>query len=413
MPADVYRRNNCRLCGGHDLELVFCLAPTPPADDYVPAERLNEVQEVYPLDLFFCRKCGHAQLLDVVPPEALFGNYIYLTASSPGLVEHFRRYADQVLTRVGPPRGSLVVDVGSNDGMLLKFFQEGGMCVLGVDPAREIARKATDSGIETLPTFFTLELAHRIKGERGPAAIITANNVFAHADDLADVTEGIRDLLAPSGVFVFEVSYLVDLIQGMVFDYIYHEHLCYHSVKPLDEFFRRHGMELVDVERIANKGGSLRGTAQLAGGPRQVSPSVAQLITLEEELGLHHSESFKLFATKIDSVKAELGSLLSDLRAEGKTVAGYGASATVTTLIYQFDLGEVLSFIVDDNPSRQGLFSPGLHIPVVGPQALYERKPDYVIILAWRFSKPILKKHQAFLAQGGHFIVPLPKVEVV
>ena len=413
MPADVYRRNACGLCGGQETDLILHLAPTPAADDYVPVERLNEVQEIYPLDLGLCRKCGHAQLLDVVSPETLFRNYIYLTASSPGLVEHFRQYAEQVLGRVEPAKGSLAVDIGSNEGVLLRFFQEGGMRVLGIDPAREIAQKAKDSGIETLPTFFTSELARQIKKERGPAALVTANNVFAHADDLADITEGIRGLLAPSGVFVFEVSYLVDMIQGMVFDYIYHEHLCYHSVKPLNEFFRRHGMELIEVERIATKGGSLRGTAQLVGGPRQVSASVSRFIAFEEDLGLHHAESFKAFATKIDSVKADLGSLLRDLTAEGKTIAGYGASATVTTLIYHFDLGDVMSFIVDDNPSRQGLFSPGFHIPVEAPLALYERKPDYVIVLAWRFSDLILEKHQAFLAQGGHFIVPLPKVEVL
>jgi hypothetical protein len=203
------------------------------------------------------------------------------------------------------------------------------------------------------------------------------------------------------------------MIQGMVFDNIYHEHLCYHTVKPLDEFFRNHGMELVDVERIATKGGSLRGTAQLIGGPRQISDSVRQLITFEEDLGLHHAESFKAFATTIDSAKTDLGSVLRDLKAEGKTIAGYGASATVTTLIYHFDLGDVMSFIVDDNPSRQGLFSPGFHIPVVAPQELYDRKPDYVIVLAWRFSGLILEKHQAFLEQGGHFIVPLPEVEVL
>ena len=287
------------------------------------------------------------------------------------------------------------------------------MSVLGVDPAREIARKATESGIETLPTFFTSELAHQIKKERGPAALVTANNVFAHAEDLADITEGIRGLLAPSGVFVFEVSYLVDMIQGMVFENVYHEHLCYHTVKPLDEFFGRHGMELIDVERIATKGGSLRGTAQLVGGPRRVSDSVSRFIMCEEDLGLHHAESFKAFATKIDSIKADLGSLLRDLTAEGQTIAGYGASATSTTLIYHFDLGDVMSFIVDDNPSRQGLFSPGFHIPVVAPEELYERKPDYVIVLAWRFSDLIFKKHQAFLAQGGRFIVPLPKIEVL
>ncbi len=413
MPAEVSRRNACGLCGGQDAERILHLVPTPAADDYVPAERLNEVQEIYPLDLCLCHKCGHVQLLDVVSPEALFGNYIYLTASSPGLVEHFRQYAEQVLSRVGPAEGALAVDIGSNDGVLLRFFQEGGMSVLGVDPAREIARKATESGIETLPTFFTSELAHQIKKERGPAALVTANNVFAHAEDLADITEGIRGLLAPSGVFVFEVSYLVDMIQGMVFENVYHEHLCYHTVKPLEEFFGRHGMELIDVERIATKGGSLRGTAQLFGGPRRVSDSVSRFIMCEEDLGLHHAESFKAFATKIDSIKADLGSLLRDLIAEGQTIAGYGASATSTTLIYHFDLGDVMSFIVDDNPSRQGLFSPGFHIPVVAPEELYERKPDYVIVLAWRFSDLIFKKHQAFLPQGGHFILPLPKIEVL
>ena len=413
MSRCIFRRDNCRLCGGHNLELVFQLAPTPIADDYVSEDSADEIQETYPLDLFFCHECGHLQLLDVVDSKILFSNYIYVSRSSLGLVEHFRKYADEMMLRLNPSKGALVVDIGSNDGTLLRFFQEQGMRVLGVDPARDIARQATESGIETLPTFFTVELARKIKNERGTAAIITANNVFAHVDDLADIAEGIRDLLAPDGVFVFEVSYLVDLIQNMVFDFIYHEHLCYHSVKPLEAFFPRHGMELIDAERIPTKGGSLRGFAQLADGPRAASQSIAELIALETKLGLDHAEVFKTFAAKIDTVKNQLFSLLRDLKAQGKTIAGYGASATVTTLIYHFELREFLSFIVDDNPERQGLFSPGHHIPVFSPQVIYERKPDYVIILAWRFSEPIMKKHGEFLEQGGHFIVPLPEVNII
>lgn len=408
----VFHRRDCRLCGGQELVLVLPLVPTPVADDYVSFEHLSEPQETYPLDLFLCRGCGHVQLLDVVEPEALFRNYIYVSSSSPGLVEHFRRYADEVCSRLKPPNGTLVLDIGSNDGTLLKFFQGRGMRVLGVDPARDIASKATDSGIETLPTFFTAELAREVRRSHGPAAIITANNVFAHADHLADMADGTRDLMAPDGVFVFEVSYLVDLMREMVFDSVYHEHLCYHSVKPLQDFFHRHGMELIDTERVSTKGGSLRGTVQCAGGPRTVSPAVSELIAVEENLGLDRPEAFSAFAAKIDNAKTQFAGVIQDLQARGKTIAGYGASATTTTLMYHFDLGRAITFIVDDNPQRQGLFSPGHHIPILPPQAIYERRPDYVIILAWRFSRPIIKKHQAYLDQGGRFIVPLPKIEL-
>ena len=408
-----FRRDTCRLCGGHNLELVLQLAPTPAGDVYVSVEHLDQTQETYPLDLFLCHGCGHSQLLDAVNPEVLYGDYIYMTSISLGLTEHFRRYADEVLCSVNPSQGALVVDIGSNDGTLLKFFQERDMRVLGVDPARDIARKVTESGIETLPTFFTAELARKIKNERGPAIIVTANNTFANVDDLADMTEGIRDLLPPDGVFVFETGYLVDLIQKNLFDNIYHEHLSYFSVKPLEAFFRRHGMELINTERNPSKGGSLRGTVQLAGGPRTVSPSVAKLMAFEASLATDRAETFKAFAAKIDIVKNQLISLLCNLKTQGKTIAGYGASVGVTTLIYHFDIGNLLNFLVDDNPRKQNLFSPGFHIPVLSSQIIYERKPDYVLILAWRYAKPITKKHQKYLEQGGHFIVPWPKIEVI
>lgn len=410
----VSKRTSCRLCGGGDLELALPLAPTAPADAYVPAAALDRLQQTFPLDLYLCQTCGHAQLLDVVDPNVLFGDYIYRTSSSPGLVEHFRRYAHEVLGRVGSlEETDLVVDIGSNDGTLLRFFKEQGARVQGVDAAAEIAREATESGVPTISRFFTSALGRQLRADLGPARIVTANNVFAHADNLGDIADGIQALLAPHGVFVFEVSYLADLVQGLVFDYIYHEHLCYHSVQPLQSFLSQHGLELIDVQRIPTKGGSLRCTAQLHAGPCAVSPSVTELIALEDRLGVHRTATYTAFAREIEDAKTKLITLLKDLTARGKIVAGYGASATVTTLVYHFDLGPFLSFIVDDNATRQGLFSPGLHIPVLSPATLYERKPDYVVVLAWRFADLILKQHQAFLAQGGHFIVPLPHLIVV
>lgn len=413
MTEVVYRRETCRLCSGSQLDLVLQLAPAAIVDDYISEDRLGEIQQEYPLDVFLCRSCGHSQLLDVIDPVVLYGNYIYVTSSSLGLVEHFRRYCDDLLGRIGPAKGSLVVEIGSNDGALLKFFQGHGMKVLGIDPAREIARQATESGVETLPCFFTSELARRIRKERGPAAIITANNVYAHADDLGDLTDGIRYLLAPDGVFVFEVIYLIPMIQKPLFDTIYHEHLCYHTVKPLKSFFARHGMELIEMQQVPVKGGSLRGTAQLAGGPRPVSPSVQKLIDLEENLGVHSPAAFEKFAASIDEGKQKLLNLLHDLKAKGKTIAGYGASSTVTVLLFHYGLGDLISFLVDDNPVKQHRFSPGQHIPVLPSAVLYERNPDYVLILAWNYAGPIMAKHQAYLDQGGHFIIPLPTLKVI
>jgi SAM-dependent methyltransferase len=412
MSTLLYRRDTCRLCEGRNLELVLPLAPTPLADAYVPAEYVDEVQEVYPLDAFLCHDCGHVQLLDVIDPEILFRKYLYTSAGSPGLVEHFRAFADDLFNRVSVPQGALIVDIGSNDGTLLKVCRDRGLRVLGVDPAEEIARQATESGVETLAAFFTSELATDIRTERGAAAVVTANNVFAHADDLADVAEGVRRLLAPDGVFVFEVSYVVDLVENMVFDFFYHEHLCYHSVKSLAAFLRLHGMELIDIERVATKGGSFRGTAQLAGGPREEAPSISRLIALEQSGGFDKAQRYKVFAADIDRAGQAVDELLRPLKSQGKRIAGYGASATATTLIYHFGLGPHLEFIADDNPDRQDLFSPGHHIPTRSPQDIYDREIDYVVILAWRFAQPIIEKHRPFRERGGHFLVPLPVARI-
>lgn len=413
MNSLITHRKNCRLCSSADLELVLPLAPTPVADAYVKEENLHQKQSYFPLDIFLCNNCKHTQLLDVVNPEILFRNYTYVTTVSLGLVEHFKKLAHHLVTQLKIASPSLVVEMGSNDGTLLKAFKEEGYHVIGIDPATEIAHQATQDGIETLPDFFSLEIAHQLQKKYGSASLFIANNVFAHADNLGEIADGIRYLLTPDGIFVFEVSYMVDIVNKMLWDTVYHEHLSYHAVRPLIHFFELHGLELFHVERLPTKGGSLRGYVQLQGASRQVTPGVKELVELEEKLAFGEVSTFRNYAKKINDSKEELINLLKKLRKEGKRIAGYGASATVTTLLHQYELGDYLDFIIDDNPIKQGMFSPGHHIPIFKPTALQEKKPDYVVILAWMYAPQIINKHQDYLLEGGHYIIPNPELKVV
>jgi SAM-dependent methyltransferase len=408
-----HRRKTCRLCGGTHLTLVLELAPTPPANAFVPKEELGKTQQCFPLDVFFCEDCAHVQLLDIVDPSVLFENYVYVSGTSPSFVAHFESYAKSVLDQFKPKAGSLVVDIGSNDGTLLRFFQKAGMKVLGIDPAKNIAEQATKNGIETMAAFFNPQIAKDIRSKYGPASVITANNVFAHIDNLEGVVEGIKALLAPDGVFVFEVSYLVDVFEKTLFDTIYHEHLDYHSVKPLVPFFKRLGMELIEAQRVSSHGGSLRGIAQLKGGPHKVGASVSSAIALEEKLGLDKAQTFRQFGDNINSLKNDLNKLLKELKASGKKIVGFGAPAKATTLMYHFGIGpELIDFIAEDSPLKTNLFTPGSHIPVLPREALYQQKPDYVLMLAWNFAEPIMKSLRPYKDAGGHFIVPIPKLEI-
>lgn len=414
MSSICHRRTTCRLCSGTDLEKVLALGHIPLANAFVRREELAEVQPTYPLDVYLCRRCAHAQLLDVVDPTVLYRDYVYVSGTSPVFVRHFEDYAQYVIDRFAPPANGRVVEIGSNDGTLLRCFKRAGLQVLGIDPAERITRGTIESGIDAVVGFFTPELAREVRRDRGPADVIAANNVIAHIDDLAQVMEGVRHLLAPGGIFVFEVSYLKDVVENTLFDTIYHEHLDYHSVGPLAGFFRRCGLELIDVMHVDTHGGSLRGVVQLAGGPRRVEPSVAAFIEGEQRIQLDRPDAFHRLARQIDGFKAELLGLLRRLKKEGKRIAGFGAPAKTTTLMYclGFEPG-LVDFIVDDSPLKQGLYTPGMHIPVVPAQALYDRRPDYVVILAWNFAQAIAQKHAAFRDGGGRFIIPLPKVEIV
>ena len=410
MERPIYRRTTCRFCGSRELELVLQLKASPIGDAYLPQDQSSQHQELYPIDLFLCCDCGLAQLLDVIKPEILYRNYIYKTRSSMGLQEHFERYVDDVLARVELSGDSLAVDIGSNDGTLLRVFKGKNMRVVGIDPAPEIAACATASGIETKADFFNPELAEKICKEYGRATIITANNVLANIDDVPAILKGVKLLLAPDGIFVFESYYLLDLLKNSVFDFIYHEHISSFSVKPIEKLLRAYGMELINIKHIDTKGGSLRFTAQLTEGMRSVEDSVGRAIAEEERAGLFNPETFANFDARISKLKQQTKQLLEQLKRQGKSIVGYGASITVTTLIYHFEIGEYIDYLVDDNLERQGLFSPGMHIPVHAPTYLNEKKPDYIIVLAWRYAEAIISQHREF---EGHFIVPVPELKVL
>jgi SAM-dependent methyltransferase len=408
------RRETCRLCGGRRLQDALRLTPTPLANAFVPAPQLGKAQPEFPLEVVLCPGCGHAQLHDVVDPGVLFRDYVYVSGTSPTFVRHFEEYAQDIVSRFGLRPGDRVVDIGSNDGTLLKCFKRLGLGVLGIDPATGIAAAATREGIETIPEFLTPALADAIVRERGAAGVVTANNVFAHVDDLLAFTGAVRRLLREDGIFVFEVSYLVDVFEKCLFDTIYHEHLDYHSVGPLVPFFERANMQLIHVSRVGSHGGSIRGVAQLRGGRRPVDVSVAALSGAEREIGLDRKEAFAEFGARIDRLGAELRELLGGLKSTGKIIGGFGAPAKATTLMYHFGIGaDIIDFVIDDSPQKQGLYTPGMHIPVVPASEIATRRPDVLVILAWNFADSIIAKHAQFTRGGGTFVVPVPELRVM
>lgn len=403
----------CRLCESIKLSKVLALKPTPLANEFVNDPQVK--QQTYPLELFECQSCGHVQLSTIVDPELLFKNYVYVSGTSPVFIEHFRKYAEWAISLFNLQADDLVLDIGSNDGTLLRFFKDAGMKVLGVDPAKNLAEKATESGIETISEFFSYALAKKIKEERGQAALIVANNVFAHIHDLVDVVRGVQWLLKPDGVFIFEVSYLAEVCKNTLFDTIYHEHLSYHHVAPLVPFFEKHGLKLFRAEAVDTHGGSLR--CYVGAPDRRVTPSVDSFCRREAKQGLfvpgreRPYNAFQQLERSIQRLGAALTFKLSDLRVKGAKIAGYGAPAKITTLMHQFDLGsDTLSFIVDDSPLKQGLFTPGKHVPVLSSSVLEKERPDYLLILAWNFADSIMKKCRDFQEAGGKFVVPMPRL---
>lgn len=402
------------MCDGESLVRALTLTPTPPGNAVLKHEELGRPETKYPLELHFCEDCHHVQLGHVVDPKILYQNdYTYVSGTSDHFVRHLRTYARDMVRRFALPGGALVADIGSNDGTCLRGFQDLGMKVLGVDPANRIAEAANRAGIPTINDFFSQQLAEKLRDEHGPADFITSHNALAHIDHLEDVVRGVHDWLADDGVFVLEVGYFVDVFSRLQFDTIYHEHLDYHTVAPFRQLFERTGMELVAVERIEPQGGSIRVMAQKKGGRATADGSVPELIAMERELGLHRAATLAGFGERIRSLGDRLGTLLRDLKGQGKSIAGFGAPTKATTLTSEFGItAEHLEFIVDDNPLKHGKYLPVSHIPIVPTEELYRRKPDYTLILAWNFATPIMAAHQRYVDQGGRFVVPMPEPRI-
>ncbi|NKC14141.1 MAG: methyltransferase domain-containing protein [Gammaproteobacteria bacterium] len=409
----IIRRERCRLCDSNQLEPALSLTATPPANAFTTSSEAALAQQRYPLDVHRCGACGHAQLLDVVDPAALFEDYVYVSGTSPAFVAHLEAYAGRAIDTVGLVAGDHVLEIGSNDGTLLGFFKNAGMRVTGVDPARAIAESASASSIPTINGFFTESLARDIAAQHGPAKLVCANNVCAHIDNLAAVVRAVSACLSGDGQFWLEVSYLLDVVDKGLFDTIYHEHLDYHRVEPLVRFFARHDLCVWDVERIASHGGSIRVKVCRAGA-RQVTPAVGQCVAAEQAARLHLAEGFASWQARIDALGLALGEKLHELTGAGLRGAGYGAPAKATTLMFQFGLdASSIEYIVDDSPWKQGLYSPGIGLPVVAGDYLKSNPADFLVVLAWNFATPIIRNNAWFTERGGRFVVPLPRLEIV
>ena len=401
----------CRSCGAATLLEVLSLGSTPLANSLLREDQLSEPEPVFPLEVVFCQQCALVQITETVPPEQLFRNYVYFSSFSDAAVSHARAIAQRLLAERRLGADSLVLEIASNDGYLLQNYRQAGVRVLGIDPAENIARLAEERGIPTRCDFFGLELARSLAAEGLRADVIHAHNVLAHVANLNDVVEGIALLLKPTGVAVIEVPYVKDLIDHVEFDTIYHEHLCYFSLTTLQRLFRRHELIVADVEHTAIHGGSLRVICSLGGKP---SSAVRLLLDEEARWGVDEVAYYIGFAERVNQLGSTLRKELSDLKAGGARIAAYGASAKGSTLLNYFKIGaETLDYVVDRSTAKQGLFTPGTHLPIHDPRKLLEDRPDYALLLTWNFAEEILAQQAAYRNAGGLFIVPVPRVAIV
>ena len=402
----------CRSCGSKHLEVVLDLGMSPLADRLLTPEQAKAPEAKYPLRLVFCHDCSLVQIDHTVAPEELFCNdYPYFSSVSDALQTHTIANVKDILARRKLAPDSLVIELASNDGYLLKHYKQAGIRVLGIDPADPPAQAAIKIGVDTIVDFFTAELAGQLADKGIQADVLHANNVLAHVADTNGFVEGIARLLKPTGVAVLEFPYLLDLIDHCEFDTIYHQHLCYFSVTAVDRLFRRHGLFVNDVRRIPIHGGSLRLFVEPV---ERVQPAVTELLALEESLGLTRVEYFKNFGERVAHLRKALLELLEDLNRSGKRVAGYGAPAKGCTLVNYFGIDtRLVPYTVDKNAFKQGRLMSGTHQPIHSPAKLFEDQPDYVLMLPWNFADEILAQQAEYRARGGRFIIPIPELKIV
>lgn len=405
--------SRCLVCGSTAVDLVLDLGKTAPANNFLKPEEVNTSgEESYPLRVGLCADCGHVQLLELVSPSVMFDHYLYMSSASSTLTDHLHSLAADITGRLALDGDSLVIDVGCNDGTLLQGFGKAGVGKrVGVDPAANLAETARSKGSEVFTGYFNEDLAKKLRASHGPASVLTMTNTFPHIPDLPGLMRAINIMLGDDGAFVLEAHYLVDLLEMCAFDTVYHEHVSYWALRPMQKLFADHGFEVFDVERLPIHHGQLRAWVGRKGS-RPVSTRVSDLEKLEADLGLETKAPYQALADRIGSIRNDLLGLIAETKSKGGRVAGYGAPAKGNTLISFFDLGpDDLDYIGDRNTLKQNRVTPGTHIPIVAPERILEDQPALVIVFAWNFAEEIGLQLSEYLKQGGRMVVPIPELK--
>ena len=409
-----YTRNSCRLCLSKEIEMAVNIGKSPISEKYVDKENLKKIIPKVSLDLYFCKNCYHVQLIDVVNPDFLWADFTFKTSRDDKLIKHFEDYVDRVFNVQKIDKQELIVDVGSNDGTLLRCFKNKGFNnILGVDPASEIVDQANLTGIRTIKGYFNLDLVKKINNSNGKAKIITANNVFAHTDDLRGMLEAIKFMMNDDSIFVFEVSYLLDVVKKMLIGTIFHEHLSYHSVTSLKKFLNLFDLDLIRIERGPEQGGSIICYAKIKNSSNKIDKTVFELLELEKKEKLDSIKTIKEMNSKLVNLKTELNKIIKKIKDEKKSISGFGAARSGTTFLSFFDIGEFIDNLYDDNNEKHYKYSPGDQIEVLPTKLINHNQPDYLIILAWIHADKIIQKNQNYLENGGAFLRFFPKIEII
>jgi len=403
----------CRFCH-HKLTHEFIdLVNAPPSNSFLTKKQLSEPEIFYPLKLMLCEECWLVQVDEYKKSEEIFNqNYAYFSSYSTSWLEHAKRYVEMIIDRFGFDENSQVIEIASNDGYLLQYFQLKQIPVLGIEPATNVAMSAQEKGIETIEDFFGANLANRLVSQDKMADLIIGNNVFAHVPDVNDFAAGLKIALKDNGVITLEFPHLMQLIEQNLFDTIYHEHFSYFSFSIAKLIFEKHGLELFDVEQISTHGGSLRIYGKHKDdASKNISPNVTALLHEEKVKGMQTTEYYDGFQNKADRVKYDLIDFLIKQKKNGKKVAAYGAAAKGNTLLnYCGSKKDLIEFVVDASPHKQGMFLPGSHIPVVTEKEIKKTKPDFVIILPWNIKNEIIEQLSYIQEWGGKFVVPIPEI---
>ena len=406
-------KDQCRFCQSALAQSFTDLGMSPASNRYLAQAQLKDMEPFYPLHAYVCGKCRLVQLEQFHTAEEIFSDYAYFSSYSDTWLAHAAQYCQEMQTTYGINKNSLVIEIASNDGYLLKNFVASGIPVLGIEPAANVAKVAIEKGVPSRVEFFGVACAKKLVAEGKQADLLLGNNVLAHVPDLNDFVAGLKLLLKPKGIITMEFPHLLQLMQQNQFDTIYHEHFCYFSLLAIDRVFTHHGLSIFDVQQLPTHGGSLRIHATHA-GTRPLAKGFHDVLENERVYGLDDSEIYDQFAEQVRNTKRQLLKFLCDAKATGKSIAGYGAAAKGNTLLNYCGVRcDFLDYVVDLNPHKQNLFLPGTHIPIFAPEKLKQTKPDYVLILPWNIKDEVIRQHGYIGEWGGKFVVPIPKVTIL